>query len=1155
MAEDRVDPIALWRRTIKLHHLSRAGLVAAGIAAALIFFVAGTAIRLLFGPVSLGPFAGSLADAIDRALPGITVKYDQAAVEWERDEGRINLVILGTRVFDRAGRIIAQAPKADIGIAAGPFLQGKIEVKRIALVGVQLTMVRSADGGLRLGIGKDLQEGDILTRIQDALKKNTGPSTLESFAVRHARLAFYDESSKLFIVAPRADFRLARQGDHLAATVDADMEVSGYPARLKGDIVFPPKAGPVTGRIEVTGLALHSLAANSNAFAAVKNTALTLDLAGTFAIDGPRLIAADFSAAGHGAITIPEIKNGLVQVSRITAKGHYDGVNHRVVFDGASIVADKIKGELKGRVGFDLNPAGDVSGLSGEIRINRLDLAWPGVFAAAVQFDTVDLRGAWIRAERKFVIDKLTISGTPMALQASGSIALADNQSPAVDVAGTIAAMKVRDLVRYWPLSAASGGRAWVDTNMLSGMVGPTNFAFHFTPGLLDQPALTPGAIAVKFTVAKAEVIYIKGLTPMTEVSGSGVVTGTSFTTDITTAHTGPLVVKAARFEIPDFNAAEEIGIVTGNVQGTMPDMLALIDMGNLRYPTRFGINSASAKGDVALDLTFRIPMIKSVSVDRITMAIKATVNGFGLTLGKATQLTDGNILFAIDNARLHATGTAGLGGSVTRLALDWTEEFQSPPNGVTTRVNLKGTVDESARTTVGLALKDYFKGPIGVNGALTGHRGALSQGNITLDLTPTVVTLNVIGVNKPAGFPMTARLAAGFGPGSAIETLGIRITGPTTSVNANARFEAGRLVQLQAPSVRVGQQTDFALTLTRNAAGSDIQIRGRSMDGSRLGAEGSSGDEAKLDEPFRISAHLDRLMLRDGVSLSNYALDVAGVSDRPSTLSMSGNLSKGAALSMSIAPAEGGRRLALSTGDMGLLLQGLFGFNSIRGGKLDVSAQFSGRGDQPVTGSADAPDFQGKATLKDFRVLNQPLLARLFTAGSLGGLANLMQGQGVQVDTLDIPFSSKNSVISVHDVRATGPAIGVSADGYVDRPKNAIALKGSLVPLYMLNSVLGNIPLLGTVITSKEGEGIIGMTYSVTGNADEPSVSVNPLSALAPGFLRRIFQGKMPTAPQTPPAATPKAATPPTATTPVPVPAAKPKAKPGDAKSGHDGD
>jgi hypothetical protein len=397
------------------------------------------------------------------------------------------------------------------------------------------------------------------------------------------------------------------------------------------------------------------------------------------------------------------------------------------------------------------------------------------------------------------------------------------------------------------------------------------------------------------------------------------------------------------------------------------------------------------------------------------------------------------------------------------------------------------------------------------------------------------VVTLNLINVNKPAGFPMMARLAVGFAAGSAIDTVGIRVTGPGASVNANAKFEGGRLAQLQAPAVRIGPQNDFALTLTRAAAGSDLQIRGRSLDGSRLGAEGSGSDDTKFDEPFRISAHIDRLMLRDGVALANFTLDMAGISNRPTTLSMSGNLSKSAALSMSIAPVDGARRLTLATGDTGLLLQGLFGFTSMKGGKLDVTANFSSHAEQSAP--EDGPDFQGKASLREFRVLNQPLLTRLFSAGSLGGLANLMQGQGVQVDTLDVPFASKNGVISVHDVRATGPAIGVSADGYIDRPKNAIALKGSLVPLFGLNSVLGKVPLIGTLITSKEGEGIIGMTYSVSGNADEPSVSVNPLSALAPGILRRIFEGKMPNAANAPSNNLPPA------TAPVPMP--KPKAKP----------
>ena len=35
--------------------------------------------------------------------------------------------------------------------------------------------------------------------------------------------------------------------------------------------------------------------------------------------------------------------------------------------------------------------------------------------------------------------------------------------------------------------------------------------------------------------------------------------------------------------------------------------------------------------------------------------------------------------------------------------------------------------------------------------------------------------------------------------------------------------------------------------------------------------------------------------------------------------------------------------------------------------------------------------------------------------------------------------------------------------------------------------------------------------------NADQPDLSINPLSVLTPGILRRIFEGKMPTAAQAP--------------------------------------
>jgi hypothetical protein len=188
------------------------------------------------------------------------------------------------------------------------------------------------------------------------------------------------------------------------------------------------------------------------------------------------------------------------------------------------------------------------------------------------------------------------------------------------------------------------------------------------------------------------------------------------------------------------------------------------------------------------------------------------------------------------------------------------------------------------------------------------------------------------------------------------------------------------------------------------------------------------------------------------------------------------------------------------------------------------LRATLHGSGTTLAADDDAANDYEGAVDIKEFRLVNQPFLARLFSAGSLVGFGNLLEGGGIEVDHLKVPFSANNGVLAIHTARATGPAIGISAEGYIDRPKNEIALKGTLVPLFGLNSVLGYIPFVGNLLISKPGEGIIGMTYTVSGNADEPKISVNPLSLVTPGIFRRIFEGKMPDAANAPSNAPPTA-------------------------------
>jgi hypothetical protein len=59
--------------------------------------------------------------------------------------------------------------------------------------------------------------------------------------------------------------------------------------------------------------------------------------------------------------------------------------------------------------------------------------------------------------------------------------------------------------------------------------------------------------------------------------------------------------------------------------------------------------------------------------------------------------------------------------------------------------------------------------------------------------------------------------------------------------------------------------------------------------------------------------------------------------------------------------------------------------------------------------------------------------------------------------------------------------------------------LQGVVSPIYLVNSI-------GSVLTRKV-EGLFGFNYRLRGPADDPKVSVNPLSLLTPGMFREIFR------------------------------------------------
>jgi hypothetical protein len=75
-----------------------------------------------------------------------------------------------------------------------------------------------------------------------------------------------------------------------------------------------------------------------------------------------------------------------------------------------------------------------------------------------------------------------------------------------------------------------------------------------------------------------------------------------------------------------------------------------------------------------------------------------------------------------------------------------------------------------------------------------------------------------------------------------------------------------------------------------------------------------------------------------------------------------------------------------------------------------------------------------------------------------------------------------------------------------IDYADDEVHLRGTLIPLYGANNLLGQLPIVGLFLGG-EKEGLVGVTYEVVGKPAGPVLHVNPLSALAPGLLRKVFE------------------------------------------------
>ena len=148
-----------------------------------------------------------------------------------------------------------------------------------------------------------------------------------------------------------------------------------------------------------------------------------------------------------------------------------------------------------------------------------------------------------------------------------------------------------------------------------------------------------------------------------------------------------------------------------------------------------------------------------------------------------------------------------------------------------------------------------------------------------------------------------------------------------------------------------------------------------------------------------------------------------------------------------------------------------------------------------------------GTVSLKNFAIVDEQNLAALVEGHPEGGAH-----YAAQIPWYLIVHGQVRSSLGSHpimDALITGDSLGGSGEGFIYTDKKQYDLVGTVIPAFGINNAFGR--LFG----GGETGGMFGITFAVRGPLDKPNFQVNPLSALAPGAFRGLFEYRAKEAPR----------------------------------------
>lgn len=832
--------------------------------------------------------------------------------------------------------------------------------------------------------------------------------------------------------------------------------------------------------------------------------------------------------AGYFRVEDPDDEPLMIDAA--SGRFHWEPETRRILFDDARMKSGASQFAIAGTV---TPPA-----LEGDPFAFSFHLAEPGIFGAErpgekpITIERGELTARFLSKEKRIAIDHAGFNGANFGLAMEGDIDWL--KGPHIKLHAAVDPSPVRTVVRLWPSLIAAPVRSWLLAHFSGGTIQSGSLRVDLDEAALaamraDRPP-PDEASTVDLTLSNGSLNFLPGVPPLRDLTGAAHITGktTNFTItsgalDTDSGHR--LTLSEGSFKVADAGIKPTPAVIVAKVNGPLEAVRDLLSYDAFKSYASMPIDS-NVRGQVEgrLEVDMKIAPPGATNPDPLIL-INSTATNVVIEkfIGKE-KLDNGTLNVVVDANGLKASGQGHIFGVPATL------ELNRPLGSKTAEAALSFSMDDAARAKQGFGAIPGVSGPIATKISASLGASDKQKAQIDLDLTKTALDGTLPGLSKPAGTPAKASFSIAASDDGAMQIDQIAIDAGSIMARGSADFGADQsLVSAKFSQVRLSPGDDMKIDISKPGETLKMTVRATTLDArpflksvsiasgtstaASAPAPASSPGNSKESGFFKnidLDVKCGLLTGNNKKALSNVDLRFVKQNDVLRQFTLTGHFGR-ELLSGSM---TGGSQLSIATQDAGSLLSFVDLYRHMERGELGAELLLGGN-----------ETLSGELSIKDFTLRDEPAMRRLVAAGVEqtpqveSVRAAKIDADSVPFRKLQVQFQRSGSRLELRDGTMYGNQIGLTVDGSLDFAHDKVALDGTFVPAYELNNLFSKIPVFGTLLGGGTNEGLFAINYHISGSAVQPNLTVNPLSAIAPGIFRKIFGAMDPGNLNTPPA------------------------------------